>query len=103
MAPTPRLALAILFAARAARAAVINIVDFGAVAGDMTYNITNKDAINSALAASKDGDTVLIPSGEVWHLVGGVLATKLSGVTLQIDGTMNFIDDLVNWPQVCAT
>ena len=81
-------------------AAVLNIVDFGAVAGDMTYNVTNKNSINAALAAAVDGDTVLIPSGEMWHLVGGVLATELSGVTLQIDGDMNFLDDMENWPQV---
>jgi polygalacturonase len=79
-------------------AEILSIVDFGAVSDDELYNMTNRDAFNDALAAANDGDVVLIPNN-TFHMVGGVVGNERNGVTVRIDGTINFLADFESWPQ----
>ena len=96
MALTRHLVVAGLFSVTsvAAASSILSIAAFGAVPNDEASNCTNRDAFNRALAAAEDGDTVLVPGGATWHLVGGVLGIGLRGVTLQLDGVLNFLPDL---------
>lgn len=79
-------------------AAVLDVRDCGAVAGSLAHNITNAAAIKRCFVNATAGDTVLIPAGLTFHAVGGIAATKLKGVTLQIEGTLAAVPDFVNWP-----
>ena len=78
----------------AAASSILSITDFGAVPNDEASNCTNREAFNRALAAAEDGDTVLVPGGATWHLVGGVTGYNLRGVTVKVDGALNFLPDL---------
>ena len=84
----------LLLSLRVASASILSVEDFGAVPNDEAANTTNREAFNLALAAAQDGDTVLVEGGVTWHLVGGVLGIGLRGVTLQLDGVLNFLPDL---------
>ena len=96
MALTRHLVVAGLFSATsvAAASSILSIAAFGAVPNDEASNCTNRDAFNRALSAAEDGDTVLVPGGATWHLVGGVVGYELEGVTVQVDGALNFLPDL---------
>ena len=75
-----------------------DITSFGAVPFEKTANLTNVAAINAALAAAQPGDTVLIPRGSTFFLVGGVRRDNLTNLTLSIEGTLSAVFDLENWP-----
>ena len=96
MALTRHLVVAGLFSVTsvAAASSILSIAAFGAVPNDEASNCTNRDAFNRALSAAEDGDTVLVPGGATWHLVGGVVGYELEGVTVQVDGALNFLPDL---------
>jgi len=59
----------------------------------------NLNAINAALAAAQPGDTVLIPDGYIFSTLGGVMAINLTDVTIDIAGSLNFIQDNDLWPR----
>jgi len=48
----------------------------------------NTAAINAALGAAKDGDTVLVPAKCTYYMLGGIGGANLDGITLQVDGTL---------------
>jgi hypothetical protein len=50
-----------------------------------------------AVAASR-GDTVLVPDGKAFSVLGGVLATNLDHWTLDIAGSLHFVYDPTRWP-----
>jgi polygalacturonase len=76
----------------------ISIEDVGAVAGLQSANVTNRDCISKALALAAAGDTVLIPSGKQFWALGGIHASNLHDVTLQIDGVLMAAADYDLWP-----
>ena len=78
-------------------ATLLSIDTFGAVQNDASANVTNMQAFQRALDASGPGDTVLVPEG-TYQLVGGVRGTGLINVTVQIDGTLEYLHDLDHWP-----
>ncbi|GMH75218.1 hypothetical protein TrRE_jg7687 [Triparma retinervis] len=77
---------------------VLSVLDFGAVAGEDGDAHGNKKAFNDALGAMEPGDTLVVPDGEAFNVVGGILATGLRNNTLQFDGALNFVVDFDNWP-----
>jgi len=81
----------------------IDITGFGAVPFDISANLTNVGAINSALAAASPGDTVFVPRGFTFFLVGGVHCDNLENVTVAIEGVLSAVFDLENWPMGTGT
>lgn len=63
----PAVLLVVTILSSLASAKVLNIMEFGAVASSRHANVTNQQAINRALAASKPGDVVLVPAQKVCH------------------------------------
>ncbi len=81
-------------------ARVIDFGDAGATPGvdsSTAIAINNSGILNETLAALLPGDVLVIPN-ETYTLMGGVLASGLASVTLQIDGTLRFTDDIDAWP-----
>eukprot|EP00048_Salpingoeca_helianthica_P021645 m.13509 g.13509 ORF g.13509 m.13509 type:complete len:525 (-) comp6198_c0_seq1:60-1634(-) len=77
---------------------ILNIEDFGAVAGSQAASTANTLSINKAFAAAHVGDTILVPSQREYWALGGITASNLSSITLQIDGTLRALPDLKAWP-----
>ena len=98
------LALAIslsLLSAQRAAAAVVNFqTDAGAVPDDNSLKTSWKNGgiLNSTLAALRPGDTLLIPNA-TFHLMGGIVSSNLSDCAIQIDGTIVFSGDTLQWPR----
>merc|ERR1719469_9636 len=44
------------------------------------------------------GDVLVVPN-KTFTVMGGIRATGLDSVTIQIDGTLSFKDDLKHWPR----
>jgi len=74
--------------------------DSGAIADDSTLTTSwaNGRAFNSTLALLKPGDLFHVPN-RTYHLMGGVVASGLRSVVIQIDGTLIFKDDIRDWPR----
>lgn len=58
----------------------------------------NTGVLNATLARLRPGDVFLVPNRTFW-LQGGVSASGLTGVTLQIDGTLAFSNNQKAWPR----
>jgi polygalacturonase len=88
-------------AAGAARPSYRSILDFDAVPSEDTRLAAraNSRALKAALlhangtAAAGEGGEVLIPAGIVLYL-SGVTVQGLVGVTLRVEGTLRFSDDM---------
>lgn len=81
---------------------VINFQDEGGTPGDSAPTATavqNSAVLNKTLAALVPGDTLLIPN-ETFSIMGGVFCSGLDSVTIQIDGTLSFSDDIKAWPKI---
>jgi len=59
--------------------------------------VSNTNKMNSALAALAPGDVLLVPN-RTYLMMGGVTASNIVNVTLQIDGTLLWSDDTSAWP-----
>jgi len=94
------LALSPLSAQRAAAAVVNFQTDAGAVPDDNSLKTgwKNGGILNSTLAALRPGDTLLIPNA-TFHLMGGIVSSNLSDCSIQIDGTIVFSGDTLQWPR----
>jgi pectate lyase len=82
-------------------ARVINFeTDSGAIPDDKTTTTTWKNGgfLNTTLASLQPGDTLLIPN-KTFYLMGGIKAKNLKSVTIQIDGTIIFSDEITLWPR----
>lgn len=78
-------------------------IDFeasGAVPNDPSQEIANKNAdiFNKTLNALKPGDTFFVANKTYW-LNGGIKADGLYNITLQVDGTIAFVNDRTAWPK----
>ncbi|GMH48156.1 hypothetical protein TL16_g00231 [Triparma laevis f. inornata] len=73
----------------------LSIIDFGASTD--ADGLTNQKAVNSAIAALSQGDSLVIPKG-TFKLVGGVVASGLRNNTITIDGTLEFEYNADDWP-----
>lgn len=88
----------------AAAAAAGRTIDFAAAggrAGNFTLEAAwhNGRLLNSTLNALAPGDTLII-GNETFHTMGGILVTaNLSQVTVRLDGTLDFSDDIDAWPR----
>lgn len=75
-------------------------VDVGAVAEDhsLKTSLGNGAALNETFASMKPGDVLVIPN-KTFTVMGGIHAKGLDSVTIQIDGTLSFSDDMKHWPR----
>jgi polygalacturonase len=80
------------------------IIDFSEVGGSHGSKVStdtakkNTKAFNSALTSLTNGDTLLVPN-KTFTMMGGIVAIGLQNVTIQIDGTLSFSDDIKAWPK----
>ena len=74
-----------------AKAAIINIVDQGAVVGDDAVDTCfhNAGVMNKTLSSLRPGDTLLVPNNLFW-LMGGIYAKGIKDAVIRIDGTLKF-------------
>ena len=86
--------------ARHTNGRVVDIRDFGALpnASDAATAVANAAAINTAFSNLTAGDTLLVPAEFEFYTVGGLLLQDAEDVTLQINGTLNALDDFEHWP-----
>jgi hypothetical protein len=84
----------------AASAKWIDFEKIGAIANNssMEAAVNNGNLLNATLNALQPGDTFFLPN-KTFHTTGGMKATKLLNVTIQIDGTLAFINDRASWPK----
>jgi len=75
-------------------------VDAGAVPEkhSLAASLQNGAALNKTLASMQHGDVLVVPN-KTFTVMGGIRATGLDSVTIQIDGTLSFKDDLKHWPR----
>jgi hypothetical protein len=76
--------------------------DVGGVADDDSLETAWKNGglINKTLAELLPGDTLVFPAS-TYHVMGGIRApVGLEDVTIQLDGTLEFSDDIDEWPKV---
>ena len=73
-------------------------VDGGAKANDDKWDtvLQNGKRLNESFASLKPGDSLLIPEGKTFYLMGGIVARNLTDVTIQIDGTLKFGSTLLD-------
>jgi len=79
------------------------IVDYEKV-GAKPYDQTNATQwangalLNKTLRALQPGDVFVVPN-KTYHLMGGITADGLTGVTFQIDGTLSYYASINEWPR----
>ena len=75
--------------------------DGGAIRNNATLGACwrNGAAFNTTLAMLGPGDTLLVPGNATFHLMGGIQVANKDSVTLQIDGTLVYSDDMKAWPR----
>eukprot|EP01084_Bolivina_argentea_P068784 125207_1 len=82
-------------------AKIYNIEEKGAVAGNksLTTCINNTAIFNQTLWGLKPGDTLLIPYGKIFWFMGGIYGKNLKDITIQIDGSIYYSNDMEAWPR----
>jgi hypothetical protein len=78
---------------------IINFEEIGGKADDSSYHaaLANSVIFNTTLNTLQPLDTFIIPN-KTFTIVGGITASGLSKVTIQIDGTLSFTNDRDSWP-----
>lgn len=73
--------------------------DCGAVPYKKDYDtmLKNSQVLTDTLNSIEPGSTLLI-SNKTFHLLGGVYASNINNVVIQLDGTLSFDNDRDNWP-----
>lgn len=79
---------------------IINFEDEGAIRTSKSIDVAykNRDILNSIFVSIQKGDTLIIPN-QTYFVVGGIVATGLINITIQVDGTLLFSDDRATWPK----
>jgi len=79
---------------------VINFEMIGGIPDDMSEDTAwlNGDLMNKTLEILMPGDIFVVPN-KTFKIMGGIEAWNLNSVTIQIDGTLLFSDDIKNWPR----
>jgi polygalacturonase len=74
--------------------------DGGAVRDDDSLDTCwkNGQAMNATIAKLAPGDVLIVPNG-TFHVMGGIQARDMVGITLHLDGTIVLSDDLKHWPR----
>ena len=92
-------AAAIGAAGRGSAATTYDLEKMGGVAGDSSVATASKNTalLNSALSKLGSGDALVV-SNKTFYVAGGIRATELHGVTLQLEGTLKFLPGRKGWP-----
>lgn len=93
--------MALLLLTRLLTASVLNVSDFGAVAGEPDLALCNLEVTQAVIdSISTPNSVVLIPDNpEPWYFVGGIdVSNAPQNTTVQIDGNVVFEADFDNWP-----
>ena len=79
---------------------IYNISDEGVIPtlSDIDTCNNNTRLINEALTKLQSGDTLLIPSNNNYWFNGGIYASNLMDIIIQVDGSINFQNDHTEWP-----
>lgn len=83
---------------------VLNIEAYGALAGEKTLQVAKKNtkAITAALSAATNVSSgpviVEISAGKSYWALGGILGENLQNVIFKVNGVLNALPDLKNWP-----
>jgi hypothetical protein len=85
------------------RSNLINLIDAGMVPdvgeGDLAIMTNNQQVLNTTLNSLLPGDTLVIPEGHVYHLIGGIVVPgHMTGVTVVLNGELKFDDNRDTWP-----
>ena len=82
-------------------ARVVNFTTEGGVAGNKSVSVAeaNTRLFNTTLRSLEPGDTLLFPANATFWMLGGVYAQGLRDATIQIDGTIAFLDNMQAWPR----
>ncbi len=74
--------------------------DCGGIPGNSSLStmFENGNILNQTLSRLNNGDSLVIPNN-TYHLVGGIHATRLINVTIILDGTLVYSDDVNSWPR----
>ena len=80
---------------------VFNIETAGAIAGNDSLSTctTNTRIFNQTLWSLQPGDTLLVPKGKIFWFIGGIYASNLVNITVQIDGSIYYTNDMNAWPR----
>eukprot|EP01084_Bolivina_argentea_P068783 125206_1 len=80
---------------------IFNIEEQGAIAGDKSLStcINNTGVFNRTLWVLKPGDTLLVPKDKIFWFIGGIYAKSLKDITIQIDGSIYYTNDMDAWPR----
>jgi len=75
--------------------------DLFAIPDDDSFEVgqQNTDIINFGFQKLEKGDKLLIPGGKTFYVNGGITATKLHSVTIQLEGTLSYLQDIKRWPR----
>ena len=86
------------------QAAVIDFEQRGGIADDSSLSAARNNSLilNSTLAALQPGDTFRVPNKTFTYL-GGVVASGLHDVTIQLDGTLQISSDTKAYPRGTAS
>jgi len=81
-------------------AKLIDFEKIGGIPEDISEETawTNGGLMNETLTSLLPGDTFVVPN-KTFYIMGGIMAEKLSSVTIQIDGTLLFSNDILQWPR----
>lgn len=79
-----------------AQGSVISIEDHGAKANDDTAATTNTNAILASFKSANQGDTILVPKGKIFTILGTYIQDVFN-MTLQIDGTLKASSVIQDW------
>lgn len=84
--------------------ATARTLDFGKLggisgaSGTTAMAIDNSRIFSHALESLTPGDVLLVPN-QTFRLMGGIVGIDLHNVTIQIEGTLSFCDDIDAWPK----
>lgn len=98
------MAKALVLASLLLSPAAARVVDFGEMGGIVGEKksthvaVQNRDLFVSTLSSLASGDTLLVPN-TTFQFMGGMVFTNLTNITIQIDGTLSFSDDMKAWPK----
>lgn len=83
---------------------VYNFAALGALPNNASETAAwiNGGLLNATLARLCKGDTLVFPN-TTFYLMGGILGSNMSDVTLQFDGTIDFSTDMDAWPRTGPT
>jgi len=83
------------------RSKIWNVVEYGIISADATLSTSNSNTkiINRLLnELLRPGDTLLIPFAHHFWFNGGIFASSMQSITIQIDGAIHYQHHREDWP-----